>query len=687
MGSVASRRNAGVEEVDMVSNNAYRYPPKSGNYFANHFIMGGERFDTIQPEMYLFGENTDLNFLGCRPAPFPYPLTQSNEPSRTLKSLINIRKDSLRFVRVQDCESDPKSDPKKSPPKEDTRYNIEFTFDSDVPCAITIHYFASEDFSNGALTYHSRDLTMTSDTFHYKQGANQTFSQTSHVIDPSKYAEDDWLYHSDRDMLPLVVHCVVEDEEQRTHAQPHSHATFGVVEYNSDVLSYSLKPLKQKQAVDGLCYLIQEIYGIENKNNERSKMEHEDEYEDNSSECVICMCEMRDTLILPCRHLCLCSCCANNLRYQANNCPICRAPFRALLQIRTLRKKNAQSAFVQNEEDIPPTHEGIPQGYESTSLMEALNGPLHPLPTPPQPTTPAAAAQSATLHQAEAGMPVAVRPTLLSSNSSSPEVAKQRKLVKPPQSISDMSLRDSNVVPTEVTVAVTKETDMVTSSDDDKQLSPCQLLTPDVDDTEPRDETSSSLDNTDFKACSDLSAGDSDETRSESLSMSIPSVEIINELNNARKLGRLGDGCRQKVATLGGSPRYGRRPHSDLGLAYVSEDDVEDSLSSAATDPTMHRGHHHHHRDRRFGSPKPPSLALMGDKKARSLDHEEELTDDRMALPGTPSNNDSGGSSGSSFGSTSSSKMLIREDAAPPSSQSQSDGEADDVNQDIYGSG
>lgn len=31
--------------------------------------MGGERFDTPQPESYLFGENTDLNFLGSRPTP------------------------------------------------------------------------------------------------------------------------------------------------------------------------------------------------------------------------------------------------------------------------------------------------------------------------------------------------------------------------------------------------------------------------------------------------------------------------------------------------------------------------------------------------------------------------------------------------------------------------------------------
>ena len=69
----------------------------------------------------------------------------------------------------------------------------------------------------------------------------------------------------------------------------------------------------------------------------------DDEIDDTGSECVICMCEVRDTLILPCRHLCLCNGCADNLRYQANNCPICRSPFRALLQIRAMRKKMPNS--------------------------------------------------------------------------------------------------------------------------------------------------------------------------------------------------------------------------------------------------------------------------------------------------------------------------------------------------------
>lgn len=47
-----------------------------------------------------------------------------------------------------------------------------------------------------------------------------------------------------------------------------SHTTIATVEKLLDG-SYVLKALKQKLFVDGLCYLLQEIYGIENKNNDK----------------------------------------------------------------------------------------------------------------------------------------------------------------------------------------------------------------------------------------------------------------------------------------------------------------------------------------------------------------------------------------------------------------------------------
>ena len=123
--------------------------------------------------------------------------------------------------------------------------------------------------------------------------------------------------------------------------------------------------------ISSVEYLLHEMYGLENKSRstektrnssageEEEEEEDEDEEEDLGAECVVCITDVRDTVLLPCRHLCLCASCgrplapviseynylspslplipAANLRYQSNNCPICRTPFKALLQVTALQ--------------------------------------------------------------------------------------------------------------------------------------------------------------------------------------------------------------------------------------------------------------------------------------------------------------------------------------------------------------
>ncbi|XP_027510364.1 E3 ubiquitin ligase RNF157 isoform X2 [Corapipo altera] len=381
MGALTSRQNAGVEEVDIPANSVYRYPPKSGSYFANHFIMGGEKFDSTHPEGYLFGENSDLNFLGNRPVVFPYAAPPPQEPVKTLRSLINIRKDTLRLVK---CSEEVKT-PGEEVSKAKVHYNVEFTFDTDTRVAITIYYQATEEFHNGVASYIPRDNSLQSETVHYKRGVCQQFCVPSHTIDPSEWSEEELGFDLDREVYPMVVQAVVDEGEEHIG---HCHVLLATFEKHSDG-TFCVKPLKQKQVVDGVSYLLQEIYGIENKYNTQDSKVAEDEVSDNSAECVVCLSDVRDTLILPCRHLCLCNTCADTLRYQANNCPICRLPFRALLQIRAMRKKlgplsptsfNPIIASQTSDSEEHSSSENIPPGYEVVSLLEALNGPLTPSP-------------------------------------------------------------------------------------------------------------------------------------------------------------------------------------------------------------------------------------------------------------------------------------------------------------------
>lgn len=65
------------------------------------------------------------------------------------------------------------------------------------------------------------------------------------------------------------------------------------------------------------AYVTKELYG-----------EHD---ETTQEECVICLSDPKDTALLPCRHLCVCSSCFSRLEL----CPVCRAPFTAYLRIPT----------------------------------------------------------------------------------------------------------------------------------------------------------------------------------------------------------------------------------------------------------------------------------------------------------------------------------------------------------------
>ena len=97
------------------------------------------------------------------------------------------------------------------------------------------------------------------------------------------------------------------------------------------------------------------------------------------SVCVICLTDIRNVLLLPCRHICLCGPCAESLKFQSANCPICRIPFRALLQINGLRQRKTNPC--QRRHRLPNDHDELEHEhdqneeyhYENVSLIDALN--------------------------------------------------------------------------------------------------------------------------------------------------------------------------------------------------------------------------------------------------------------------------------------------------------------------------
>ena len=63
---------------------------------------------------------------------------------------------------------------KKKKAAKDRKYNVTFTLDSDVRCAITVHYFCNEEISaSGGVTFHSTRKDLCSETYEYRRGAAQ----------------------------------------------------------------------------------------------------------------------------------------------------------------------------------------------------------------------------------------------------------------------------------------------------------------------------------------------------------------------------------------------------------------------------------------------------------------------------------------------------------------------------------
>lgn len=148
---------------------------------------------------------------------------------------MNIRKESVKLVKIDGGGG----------------FNIEFTFDADLKCAIKIYYFCTEEITNNSINYLSRDPELVSDSFKYEKGASQVFTQPSHIFHPNKFVDEDLQYNGEKDVYPIVIHCVI-DEPIPDATSIHSHSTICVIDHhNAPDGDYHVRAMKQKIFVDG----------------------------------------------------------------------------------------------------------------------------------------------------------------------------------------------------------------------------------------------------------------------------------------------------------------------------------------------------------------------------------------------------------------------------------------------------
>ncbi|CCW64944.1 unnamed protein product [Phytomonas sp. EM1] len=101
--------------------------------------------------------------------------------------------------------------------------------------------------------------------------------------------------------------------------------------------------ISQIVTTGGSAYVVENLYGAGHENatgvSEGTELmvgstivPHEGEEEEEGL-CVICLMNSKDTAVMPCRHMCMCKDCGEQLLKHKPVCPVCRAPISTLLHM------------------------------------------------------------------------------------------------------------------------------------------------------------------------------------------------------------------------------------------------------------------------------------------------------------------------------------------------------------------
>ncbi|KAI7748514.1 hypothetical protein M8C21_020729 [Ambrosia artemisiifolia] len=249
---------------------------------------------------------------GVMHTPTPYVV---HNKAVTIRNDVNIKKQSLKIV---------------SDEEHDEKFVVEFVYDATVAGSITLYFFAKE--GDDCNMTASKEDTLPPITVTFQQGLGQKFRQESGTgIDLSTFEESELVKVSETGVYPLVIKAEATPNvsENRTANSKSTNSQITLAVFEKDKGEYHVRVVKQILWVNGMRYELQEIYGIGN-----SVDGTDFDGNDPGKECVICLSEPRDTTVLPCRHMCMCSGCAKVLRFQTNRCPICRQSVERLLEIK-----------------------------------------------------------------------------------------------------------------------------------------------------------------------------------------------------------------------------------------------------------------------------------------------------------------------------------------------------------------
>ena len=91
---------------------------------------------------------------------------------------------------------------------------------------------------------------------------------------------------------------------------------------------------KQVALINGLPFELKSIYGMTADDGDAEDGHQAVDDDNPDAECLICLSEPKDTLIMPCCHFCVCEACGKELVKAKQTCPICRGNISSLIPMK-----------------------------------------------------------------------------------------------------------------------------------------------------------------------------------------------------------------------------------------------------------------------------------------------------------------------------------------------------------------
>merc|ERR1712130_71831 len=216
-------------------------------------------------------------------------------------------------------EKEPLSEPKAAVPINRVNlfepFSVQFRVDTEAEASLKLYWGASSRrkpkdtfksrFANG---HYAMNLS---------KGLNQIITISSSHLPRFQPNDLKYLNGETESCIPLLIQLQARSENANRVHQQTIQANFVA----TNVLgTYGLSVQNVTVKIGQNGFTLYDIYGV-----------GKDENFSQGDECVICMNEDSTTTLLPCRHMCLCSECAELFRSKSEKCPICRSRVSDLL--------------------------------------------------------------------------------------------------------------------------------------------------------------------------------------------------------------------------------------------------------------------------------------------------------------------------------------------------------------------